>query len=497
MIYISIKSKITESEKELLEIAKEVKEFKKGCEANIVSILWKNPDLFYIYDNLKLDDFSENCWKVFWTIGNDMIVRENKKTLDEITVGLYLEEHKKLKEKYNEYGGHTTIENAKTYVSEDNLDGYIKKLQKWNVVLQLIKNKFPLSKSRIKDFVDMSAEEIYDEYEAILNHVFVSVEHEDKSCDIADNIVELIDELDEGLAVGLPLIPSPILNNEIGGNLVGNITMVGGLSGAGKTTFSRNLLLPSILDKNEKIIIMLNEEGVKKWQREYLIWVANNIFHTDLKKYVVRNGKYSEEIKSLLLKCAEWIKSNKERIFIIPFKTYSTSKAIKIIKKYSSMGVKYFVLDTFKADEAALNDNAFWLNMQNNMVKIHDVIKAENKNVHIWITFQLSKNSSKQRFFCQDNIGMAKNSIDTASTCLMIRNLFEDEYEGGKNELKVFRKEGKSEIPVKLKEGHHYQVVFIIKNREGSSNEYQIVVEHDLSKNTYREIGFCSISVDW
>ena len=56
--------------------------------------------------------------------------------------------------------------------------------------------------------------------------------------------------------------------HEIGGNLEGNITLVGGLNKIRKTTLSRNAVLPSIQENDEKLYIMINEEGLKKWQRE-------------------------------------------------------------------------------------------------------------------------------------------------------------------------------------------------------------------------------------
>ena len=62
---------------------------------------------------------------------------------------------------------------------------------------------------------------------------------EDITHDISDGLDELIEELDQGAAVGLPLYNSPMLNKEVGGNLEGNITLVGGLSGVGKTALSR------------------------------------------------------------------------------------------------------------------------------------------------------------------------------------------------------------------------------------------------------------------
>ncbi len=844
----------------MLKTSIKVREYKKACEANIVSILWKKPDLYYTYDNLKLVNFTENVWKVYWQIGYDIVIKEKKLILDDITVGLYLEKHLKLKEQYEKYKGYETIENAKAYVKTENIDGYINELYKWNAVLDLLKRGFPIY-DRIKEFVDKTSEEIYEEFEAVLNHIFINVEGDDVTYDISEGLDELIEELNQGIAVGLPLNNAPMLNKEIGGSLEGNITLVGGLSGAGKaqplyskvltpngfvqmkdisigdkiigdngeeynvagvypqgikeiyeimfsdgsttrcskehlwkiqtpydraynkyqiielqdilnkplytigkdgykkynyyipmtnsvkfkeknvyidpyllgvmigdgnleykgsiklslyeddiaekinnilkkdnfelrmesedkkdyrifdnnlnprtfikgellhrlkielenlqlidkksyekfipeqylfnsvenrikllqglmdtdgevrnetytysttsiqlaediqfliqslggtckiserqtfytynnikqkgrisyrlnikmakgilpfsskkhtlkykfcqtqarrtirqikfvgkeecqcimvdsnshlyltdnfivthnTALSRTLNIPSIIEHNEKMVIMINEEGEKKWKREYLVWIANNIFKEDLQKYIVRDGKYKKETKELLHKCSEWAKQYRNTIILKPFTQYTTAKVIKTIKKYSSMGVKYFMLDTFKADSKITSSEKSWFDMQQNMVEINDVIKPASKNVHIWITFQLSKGSSVQRYYTQDNIGMAKNIVDVASTCLMIRKVFDDELEGGKHELDVYRKEKRqgnieSQIPVKLKRGKNYQIIFIVKNREGSTNEYQIVVEHDLSRNIYKEIGYTVVPVDW
>jgi replicative DNA helicase len=348
----------------------------------------------------------------------------------------------------------------------------------------------------------MDSEQIYDYYESNLNHVFVNIEGDVKSYNIADNIDELIEELDKGMAVGLPYFNLPMVTKETGGMLCGNITLIGALSNVGKSTFARNTIIQSIIEHNEKIVIMLNEDGLKKWQREFMVYVANNILKADLQKYVVRDGKYSSEVKEILYKSAEWIKKQKENkvITIIPFPKWSTSKAIKIIKKYAALGVTHFMIDTFKNDSGAVVDNS-WLHMMQNMVDLYDVIKPEQKNLHLTATFQLEKGKgTRQRFYGQDNIGIAKNMIDPASTCLMIRNFFEDEYPGGKNELKVYRHEGKNKrtrLPVTINSEKTYQIIFIIKNREGAANSIQIVVEHDLSKNLIKEVGITSVPVDF
>lgn len=494
------KKKLTPYQEEKLKCAKQVKEYKVACEANIVSIFYKKPELMYDYQ-LKLEDFSENTWRVYWQIAYDIIVKEKKSVLDDITVGLYLEKHSKLKQKYDEYGGYDTIDKATEYIKTSNISGYVNELKKWETVIRMIASGFPVT-DRIKEFVDMSLDEIYKEYDALLNHIFINAEEDVMSYSLSDGIYDLIEQLNEGIAVGLPYDNMPTLTKETGGQLPGNITLVGGLSNMGKTTLTRTMLIPSAVKYGERLVILVNEEGKAKWQRELIVWVANNIYKTDLQKFVVRDGKFSDEVKELLYKCADWIaeKSENNMLTIIPFSRYETQKAIRVIKKYASLGVKYFILDTYKADAGSRSDR-MWLDMQQNMVDIYDTVKAEGgKNVHITITFQLAKSSARQRFYSQDNIGMAKSIIDPASTCLMLRDVFEDEYTGERNGLKVYRLDGKnnkSKIPVKLDHDKHYQLIFIVKNREGAANNIQIVCEHDMSRNLLKEVGFTSVPVDF
>ena len=457
-----------------------------------------------MFDNveLKIENFSSNIWRVFYVIASAVYTTENKPSLDDITIGFYLEKHTKLKEKYVEYGGYKTIDSAKKYVDVSNFDGYVKELKKWDAVYKLCNrlNIF-IDDKKLSEFSDMTIDEIADEYNCLMNDTFINAEGDIVTYGISDGIDELIEELDQGMAVGLPYHNMPILTNETGGQYMGSITLVGGLSNVGKSAFLRNTVIPSVVEHEERIVIMLNEDGLKKWQREFLVYVANNILGVNMQKQTVRDGNYNDEFKKLLYEAADWIKKMDEdkRIIILPFKRYKTSNVIKVINKYAAMGVKYFALDTYKMDAGSIGEQS-WLQMQQNMVEINDVVKPESKNLHILITFQLSKGSAMQRYYTQDNIGMAKNIVDPASTCLMIRTMFEDEKPGGKRALTVLQKAGKnkkSEVPVKLDPKKHYQLVFIVKNREGSANQYQIVIEHDLSRNILEEIGYTTVPQDF
>ena len=268
-------TKLTPYQKEQIEVLKKINEFKEACEANVVGIIYKEPDLLR-ENHIELTEFTNNCWKVYFEIAKEIIITEKKNVLDEITVGLFLSKHKKLSQKYDEYGGYEIVENAGEYVKIENFYGYLDELRKWNAVIKLNGRGFGVV-DRLKAFCDMTAEDIYKEYEVYLNDIFINANSDVTSYDISDGIYDLIQELDKGLAVGLPYDEMPLLTKETGGQYLGSITLVGGLSNVGKSTFARTSTIPSIIKNKERIVVMLNEDNLKKWQRELLVYVANNI----------------------------------------------------------------------------------------------------------------------------------------------------------------------------------------------------------------------------
>ena len=86
------KKQLTPFEKEQIETAKIIVEYKQNCEANIVSIIYKHPDEIF-NTNLTTDLFSNNVWRVYFEIAYDILINEGKKVLDDMTVAFYLEKH--------------------------------------------------------------------------------------------------------------------------------------------------------------------------------------------------------------------------------------------------------------------------------------------------------------------------------------------------------------------------------------------------------------------
>lgn len=493
--------KLTPFEKETIETAKKVLEFKKGTEANVVGILYKLPD--YLYDcSLTLNDFSDNVWKVYFQIIYDIVIVEKKNVVDDIVIGLYLEKHPKLKSKYEEYGGYNTIQSIMSYVNVDNYDAYVIELKKWKSVIELCKKGFPV-KDKLSEFADMSSEQIYNEFEVYLNHIFANSSEEIKSYNVFEEMHKFIEELNNSNEVGLPFYNSPLLTSETGGfNLNGNIYGLGAGSGVGKSTMAFNYLVPSVIDKNEKIVFIINEEDERKMKRELLIWVANNVFKKELHKYTIRDGNFSPEVLSILKECADWIEEKKnERILtVIPLEHYSVNTVVKIIKKYSSaFGVRIFVLDTLKESFDAKTDEIY-KSMMRDMVTLYDVVKPSSKNVGLFVTYQLGKSSLKMRHLTNNEIGQAKSIIDVMSVNFMMRRPFDDEYENGSKEVECWRFDGtngKSKLPFKLKKEKNHMITFITKNRFGVTDAHQIVSECNLSTNVYKDVGYCIIPQDW
>lgn len=475
---------------------KKIAENSLASEANVCAILWKNPELYRTHDNVALNDFQSNIWKVYFEIGRQIIIVEQKNTLDELTVGFYLQKHSKLQAKYEEYGGYSTIQQATEYVDASNIEGYISDLHKFKTLKQLNDLGFPVAKN-FSQYMDMTLEQIYEYYDVLLNHTFLNAETNVKTYNVADGIFELIDKMDKGETFGMPMYSSDIISNQIAGIQRGHIYMLSMASGGGKSFLACRWLLPSIINENEKICMIINEEDETRVQKELLVFYANCVLGGNITKTQLRNGGFDEATKELLYKSAKKIQELKDKntIIIAPVESYNVDIAIKLIKKYSSMGCKYFVLDTLKLGNDAKSENS-WLSLQTDLVKLYDVIKPKVKNVALFVTAQLGKQSLVQRYLTNFSIGMSRNIVDTMSCVMLSRLVLEDEKGDEKKSLTCFRLEGKNKktkIPFKLDPDKNYLVFFITKNRFGEANSYQIVAEVDYATNYYKEIGYCSI----
>lgn len=474
-------------------MAKRVIEYKLGDEANVVSMMYKNPDLLR-ETNIGLDDIHNNCWKVYFEILKGLIIDELKVSVSDIDVGLYLNKHPKLAKKYEEYGGYDTVEKSGTYVNEQNFEGYVSSLRKWNTVLKLIQRGFPCDEERLSDICDMSAEEVYDEYTIHLNDIFSNVDKRIHAENGFDGMFDLIDELEKGKNVGIPFANCEILSAETGGMIGGNIIGMGAASGVGKSTLSINYIFPSVQKLNLKAVFIINEEDASKFRKEALCWYCSNIAKKPVPKHVLRDGKFDDETKAVLYEAAKWFEDQKENnnITIIPLEQYTSKTVVKLLKKYTKMQCDIIVLDTLKESHDS-RDTDTWKSMMNDCVDFYDCIK--HTDTCMVITYQLVKNRSK--YLTSADIGVSKGIIDVFSVNMFFRRPLQTEYEGEKDALYCYRiTEKGSKVPFPLEKDKHYMLCFLSKNRFGQS-DVQIVSNADFSINKYEDKGYAKVMQDY
>ena len=125
------------------------------------------------------------------------------------------------------------------------------------------------------------------------------------------------------------------------------------------------------------------------------------------------------------------------------------------------------------------------------MVKLYNVIKPSNLNVHIWITAQMSKTNRRARYLDQSMLGISKNITDVVSSLMLTRMLSQSEKEGS-TAIKVINSDGHS---VQLDPERDYMIVFWDKNRQGSTNR-QVILAVDRGLNLIRDVGWTQIDND-
>lgn len=495
------KERLTPFQEELAETREKILVLKEAPEANIISSIFQKPDLIHNLD-LKLEDFSHNQWRVFYSIAQDIIVNEKKSTLDDMTIAFYLEKHPKLQEKYEEYGGYNTLVGSVQYVNSENLDGYVIELRKWNALLKLSEAGFPV-KENFSKYVDLPAEAIYNVFETKLNHIFSNSTAETKAYNIFEDMHEFVMELDGSSEAGIPFDNAHVLTEEIGGfNINGNIYGLGASSGVGKSTMAFNYLLPMAINHGERIVFLINEEDQRKFQKELLVWVSNNIFHANIQKKILRRGKFTPEESAILHQASDWIDARKKEnlVTVVPLEKYSAKIAIKQIRKYSSMyGVRIFALDTLKESFDAGTDEIY-KSMMRDMVALYDTIKPSVLNVGLFVTYQLGKASIKMRHLTNNEIGQAKSILDVMSVNLMMRRFFDDEYEGCSHQIECRKIPKDSHDGTRLTyapvKEDNLMITFITKNRFGETGR-QIVSNCNLSTNVCSDIGICFVPQDF
>ena len=296
-------------------------------------------------------------------------------SLDEVTI--LSNSGEDVIERYEGIGGWDAIQHQIDIINVQNFDVYIDILYRENILCNMYNDGFNLLKeidvsgskvAPLKLFRKMEAEEVTDWYEARISTYGSGYSNkilEEEELDFDD---EFIESCKEGEENGVPFDVAgldkngeeincfPFLSRQVNGFLEGTLTMLGGFSSAGKSTWWITIIM-ALLNYDKKVLIISNEETIKKFKIKFMVWLLgkrNRYFKLSKKK--LTSGDISKESRSELSDVQKFWKENyKGRVKFIGI----NDADMTIVKKKIRENVLRYGYDTVLYDTFKIQENDF------------------------------------------------------------------------------------------------------------------------------------------
>lgn len=466
-------------------------------EAPFVFCFWKDPDLYddYKFVNDRKDETlkSEDA-KFYFNLGKALYDAGFRK-FDNITVYSFLQDKPTVKETFENYGGYREVESLKQLVNTENVDAYFDKIAKLNTLDMLCRFTFN-SFEDVSKFDKMTSQQVYDFFEYKLSDISITSTHdvEEESLVIDDDFIE---ECNTGDAVGISYAKNcPILNYLTLGVPLGEMFMIAGHSGVGKSSFAfENIVLPMTED-GVKVSIVSNEMRSKDYKIMLLAHIlTKELNYWGLTRKQIKMGHFTEEQRAMLDKAKAISEEKYSNLGFIKLFDNDIGKVLKYIKKKSKRGYQVFVWDTMKSDDSL--DEKMFLQLLMNSRKVFQL--ASKENISIITTYQLALYTVNQRYLDASCLANGKQIKEVFSEMVYMRQLWQDEYTGGKYDCKAYQlqknedgKYTKVKKIIDLDPNKKYIVAFLDKTRNDEDKQ-QVLYEVNGRFNSWKEIGYCNI----
>ena len=131
-----------------------------------------------------------------------------------------------------------------------------------------------------------------------------------------------------------------------------------------------------------------------------------------------------------------------------------------------------------------------------NSRRIFNIVNKE--QIAFISTFQLALHTTNQRWLDASCLSNSKQIKEVVSELLMVRKLWHDEYTGEKFDCDPYyrsKDNPKVKMPITLDKDKTYVVGFLNKTRNDEDGQ-TILFQFDGAWNTWRELGYCTITND-
>ena len=487
-------------------------------EASVIGCIMN--DLLLLEDvKLKIDDFATKDGRFYFNIADTL----RKKNINEVTeVDIIANFNEQIVDKFEEKGGMNQVELMKSMISNSNFEGYIDELYKYNIMLSLSDLNIDLTKPvefngkeiiPVKEFRKMDAEMVVDFYENYINNLnTVGLKRgvEEEEIDIDDEFIESCYAGEEsGVPIdmcgkdvkGEDIYGFKALSERLQGFMPGTLSFLGGYSSVGKSTMLTSML-SALMYNGEKCVIISNEQKVKPFKMNFLMWIlCNKLRYYKITKKKLMSGEVTDEDKQMILKAQKlWREEYKGKIYFVGIPNADMKLVKKKIREYHlTKGITTYVYDTFKADMSGEHGDNNWLNLIKDSRELHEV--ARKYDLIGIATMQLAMNSLGTLFLTPNVLSQSRQVVEVLENLLLMRNVYPDELDKNNKKLycNPYRYEKDSngkwkETPIELDLTKDYRMLFVGKCRSGQnslSGNFAMLLNFNGSQGIVSEVCYC------
>lgn len=469
---------------------------REQTEASFVFCLWKDPQRYDDYKNVNVGtDKTLSCEETvfYFSVGRG-IRQQGFQNIDNITVDTYLADKPTLRKHYQELNGWEACKRMMDLLDVENTDGYFDQIAKMNS-LKILATRYEDMLSHPERFDNSTNEEVYEAFELLNNNVSLTTGQEAKieSLVVDENYLQQCNEgQDQGISYASG---APLLNYLTLGAPIGDMYMLAGHSGAGKSSFIFEMMVIPFADKGINVAIVSNEMMSKAYKNMLLVHIlTKELNYWKITRKKLKMGHFSDEDWVMLRKAAQITKEKYSNIRFVKMFENNTNKLLKHIKRLARTGTKAIVYDTFKSDDEV--DDKMWQALLMNSRRIFNIVNKE--QIAFISTFQLALHTTNQRWLDASCLSNSKQIKEVVSELLMVRKLWQDEYTGEKFDCDPYyrsKDNPKVKMPIILDKDKTYVVGFLNKTRNDEDGQ-TILFQFDGAWNTWRELGYCTITND-
>ena len=467
--------------------------------------------------DLKKEDFITNDGRFYF----GMLTQLRKKgfySLDEVTILSNMNDE--VIERYEVCGGWESIQHQIDIINDKNFDTYIDILYRENIMLHMVDDGIDLLHAvdingkkvvLLKLFRKMDADSVQDWWDARITSYgtgYSSKVLEEEEIDFDD---EFIDNCKEGLENGVPFDIAgydingeemncfPFLSRQINGILEGTTTMMGGYSSAGKSTWWITVLM-SLLHYDRKILIISNEENIKKFKIKFMVWLLgkrNRYFKLTKKK--MTSGDISTESRKQLTDVQKyWRENYKGRVKFIAIADADMSLVKKKIREnVLRYGYDTVLYDTFKIQGGDISSARQDLSLVRDSRELDKL--AKKYNIIMLASVQLAEYTKGKLFLDASILSNAKQIKEQLENLFLMRTVYTEELdEKSKYYCHPFRLKKVNdkwiEEEYKPDTSAVWRMVFTEKCRTGansSDNGVAYLLKYDGDHCIFREVAQC------